>query len=459
MMQLARSLPIVVLLLNGLFLTGGCKPRVETPAEVSVVDNVTVADVEPISVAQDDWPWWRGPGFNNEPSTEAGALSQTLFAPEQMLWSVDLPGKGRSTPIILGEVAYLTSGIEAENEAQAVLAYDTDSGAAIWKTVVHTGGFDPKVHAENSQASPTMATDGQRLFCVFMSKGQVHATALDLEGEILWSKAVGAYHSLFGFGPSPLVFGNAVYVPVDHEQGGFLVALRRDTGEVIWLKQRPRITNYTTPVLAQINGRAQILMTGGHKLTSFDALSGQQLWEVEALCQTMVGTPIVLRSEDGNATRFIGSGGYPESQSIAIDLTSTPPRTLWTNKDKIYIPSPAISRDRQTLYAVDDEGIAMAWNVETGQQLWKKRIGGAYSASALLVGDHLLAASEQGKLTLMKVSPQKDDVEILAETELNSEIFASPILVQGKLYLRTGSHSGGNYAEKLTCIDAAIPPP
>ena len=336
---------------------GGCRPHVDTPPEVTAKPENATLSLSPIEVSSGDWPWWRGPGYNNQPAERAGRLSYAITDVSTILWQVDLPGKGRSTPIVLNNVIYLSTGIQEENQSQAVLAFDAESGDQLWKTVVHTGGFDPKVDPENSQASPTMSTDGERLFCVFMSHGDVQLSALDFGGKVLWTKSAGSYLSKFGYGTSPLVYGNAVYLAVDHEQGGFLTAMRRDNGETLWLKQRPKVTNFSIPVLAELGSRPQILLTGGHRIMSYDANTGELVWEIKGLSETMVGTPLILRDEDGKGLRFIGSGGYPEDETVAIDLTASPPKTIWTNKDKLYIPSPAVSDDGQTMYGVDDRGM------------------------------------------------------------------------------------------------------
>lgn len=435
-----------------LMVAAGCKPRVETPTEVVATPDRQNISIPPINVDQSDWPWWRGFGRNNRTNAEAGKLPDRLTDASRQLWTADIPGKGRSTPIIVKDVAYLTSGVESENQAQTVLAFDTNSGAKLWETIVHTQGFDPKSHEENSQASPTMATDGERLYAVFMSHGKVQVTALSFDGDILWTKPLGQFHSMFGFGPSPLVFGNAVYVAVDHDQGGFLCAIRRDTGDVLWLKQRPARTNFATPVVAQINGLPQILITGDHHLMSYDASTGEFLWKVPALAETMVGMPIILAGQDGNARVYLCSGGYPESETIAFDLTQSPPARLWSNKEKLYVPSLSISDDEQTLYGMDDEGIAMAWSVDKGKTLWKKRLGGPHSASGLLVGDRYLTASEKGDIKLLQVTPEKADV--LSEEKLGDEIYATPLLVKGKIYIRTAFRNDGDYQEKLICIKA-----
>ncbi len=443
-----------ITILACLTLLPGCgKPPIDytphptqTPAEVHAEVISTTPTLPPLPNPEAGWLWWRGPLRNC--TAVSGSLPRQYSSPDSAIWKASIPGKGHCCPIVFDNTLYLTSAVQAD-KTQIAIAYDLSNGSQLWKKVIHTGGFDPNVHQENSQASSTLACDGQHLFCVFMNAGQIHATALNLEGELVWTKVLGDFDSNFGYGSSPTLFGDYLYIPVDHKKGGFLTALRRDTGETLWLIQRPSQGNYASPVIAKVNDQMQVLMSGNEQLVAYDAYSGKEQWQLPVLTSTTVNTATIISDDSGNAKYFAASGGYPQSQTACVSLLGTP-SIQWKNDQKIYIPSLIVHE--ANIYAVNDDGIAYSWNLETGKENWKKRLGGNFSASPLLVGDELLLCSEKGAITILKADPAK--AQIIAEDQLGDEIFASPTLAQGKLFLRYTDRSQGEDQQTLACFPA-----
>lgn len=135
-----------------------------------------LADFPKLNAAT-DWPWWRGPSRN-------GIASQTpvptkLSDTENVVWKVPVPGRGHSSPIVVGDRVFLTTADEKE-QIHSVLAFDRASGKSVWTTKVNQGKFPAKNHAKNTEASATLACDGDRLFATFYAHDAVLAVALDL---------------------------------------------------------------------------------------------------------------------------------------------------------------------------------------------------------------------------------------------------------------------------------------
>jgi hypothetical protein len=83
---------------------------------------------------------------------------------------------------------------------------------------------------------------------------------------------------------------------------------------------------------------------------------------------------------------------------------------------------------------IDDGGIASCLDAETGEEIWRERVGGNYSASPLLVGDRVYFFSEEGKTAVVKAGRE---FVVIAENQLDDGFMASPAVVENALFLRT----------------------
>jgi outer membrane protein assembly factor BamB len=131
-----------------------------------------------------DWRQWRGPNGNGTADATA-TPPLTWSGEENVRWKVPVPGRGLSSPTVVGGIVLLTSSTDAN---RIVLAYDSANGQKRWETVVHEGPLPEKIHRKNSAATPTVASDGTHGFAVFDLNGEVFLTALDLEGKIIWQR-------------------------------------------------------------------------------------------------------------------------------------------------------------------------------------------------------------------------------------------------------------------------------
>ena len=419
----------------------GCsrRPPAESVPVVEVAPKASVAETAPIKIGETDWPQWRGPRGDGT----AGNAEVPVKWDEttNVAWKADIPGRGHSSPIVVGSTVYLATAIP-EPQKQVVIAIDRATGKQRWETAVHEGGFpDPAViHQKSSNANSTVACDGSRLFAAFFNSGRIFVTALDLEGKRLWQRDVGAFGSKFGFAPSPILYKSTVIIAGDNLSGGYIAALHRETGDVIWRKARPAVATYSSPLLATIGGRDQLVISGCNKLTSYNPATGDELWSIDAIAEATCGTPVT----DG--TMVFASGGYPDRETVGVDANGT---KVWSNKTKVYEPSLVVSG--QHLYAVEDGGIAWCWDAKTGKELWKQRLGGSFSASPVVCQGKLFVPNLSGE-TVVFGEAKGDAFYEVARNTLGNDSYAS-IAVSGKeLFLRVGVGNGADRKEQLVCI-------
>jgi outer membrane protein assembly factor BamB len=433
MQSMIRTASIVAALFSLLFWSG-CKPP--NPVEevfVATTDAESSTDTLP-EVDPADWPWWRGPTLDNKSSSEN---PPTQWSDDKnIVWKADVPGRGHGSPALWQQRVYLATADE-EAETLKLLCYQRDDGTLLWDTPIHSGGFMHR-HNKNSHASGTPACDGQRVYAAFMVRHEdqdgIWVTATDLKGKIVWQTLAGPFTSKHGYGSSVLLEGSNVIVNGDNGESGFLAALDRATGAIRWRVQRPQLDSFASPVVAEIGGRRQLLIHGAGQVTSYDPASGEERWHCAGPAETCANTIV------WDDSRVYASGGWPEKELMAIradgngDVTGT--HVQWqTGKSISYVPSMLIHEGR--LFVVNDQGIATCYEAATGDVLWTKRLGGNFSASLTLAAGMLYIPDEAG---VMHVFEAADSYRKVAQNDLGDGGFASPVIVEDQIFLRTNHH-------------------
>ncbi len=428
-----RVHPCVLLAAIALASTPACRESA-TPARAPRQAVASFEALPPLVVDEADWPWWRGPTRDGKARGEPPPIE---WGPDKnVIWKTPVPGRGHSTPIVCGRRVILTTADE-ERKEQLLVCLDRATGAPAWKKVLHSGGF-MRLHRKNSQASATPACDGELVFSVFINGGAIHATACDLDGNVAWTRNVGTFDSEHGYGSSPVLHGSFVIVLADDLGGGFVAALHRKTGDVIWKTDRPndsRHGSYATPIVGVVAQRPQLLVSGTHWVSSYNPDSGELLWYASGPAQVTANT-MAFRGD-----LVWVSGGYPEKEILCIradgsgEVTDT--AVVWSSTRGVaYVPSPLLHDGR--LYLVSDDGIVSCRDPRTGDDLWRERVDGRFSASPVLAGDHILLTNESGVTSVLATG---DEFRLVATNDLgDGGGFASPVICDGRLFLRTGRH-------------------
>lgn len=386
-----------------------------------------------------DWPWWRGTYRNG--TAEPNQSPPIEFGEEtKVLWKSEVPGRGYGSPIVFGDHVFLASG-DDERGAQSMLCYQRFTGQRLWQVVVHESGGMQK-NKKSSLASSTPATDGRRVFINFPNDGRLYTTALDIDGNQLWQVKVSDYEMHQGYGASPAIYRQLVIVSADNKGGGALAGLNRQTGEVVWRRERPELPNYPSPILMHVEGRDQLVMVGCDMVVSYDPLTGQTLWETEGATTECVTSTLT----DG--VSIFTSGGYPRNHMSAIRADGSG-RLVWENDNRLYVPSLVIHEGY--LYGVLDAGIAVCWRASDGREMWKARLGGTFSSSPVLVNDLVYVSNEAGELFVYRGSP--DGFERLAKNQLGDHVIATPAICDNCIFHRvTKIDDEGSGQEFLYCL-------
>ena len=388
--------------------------------------------------AGENWPEFRGP--TGQGISDSTGLPLTWSETDNVKWKMAIPGTGWSSPVIWGDQVWMTTANDSGTKRWAV-AVDRDTG----KIVHHVKVFDVPVvapqHGLNSHASPSPVIEEGRVYVHFGTYG---TACLDTRtGQVLWQRRDLNLDHQVGPGSSPLLFENLLIVHCDGTDVQYAIALDKRTGQTVWKTARTAELSHLstamhkascTPVLVSVGGQDQLLSLGAHSLYGYEPRSGRELWKVRFVGYSNVARPVT----DGQIAIF--STGYDKAELIGLRLGGagdvTDSHLLWTyGRNAPSMPSPVLVDG--LLYVISDSGIATCLEAATGQELWKQRIGGEFSASALYADGRIHFFDRQGKTTV--IAPGRI-YKPLAVNKLDDGFMASAAVAGSALYLRTRTH-------------------
>ncbi|MCA9030291.1 MAG: PQQ-binding-like beta-propeller repeat protein [Planctomycetaceae bacterium] len=390
--------------------------------------------------AEENWPRFRGPNGSGH-STQKGIPSE--FKADDLEWSIDLPGKGHSSPVIWGDNLFVTSGTETGERILQCL--DANTGTERWKVSQQFGANH--LHKKNSYASGTPAVDGEHVVVAFADEEHYRVTAYTFKGEQLWTQDLGSFNSQHGQGVSPIIYEGMVIVPNDQWGPSALVAFDVTSGKEMWKSDRRFIkTSYATAMIMNVKGKDQIIaLSGGVGLAGIDPETGKQIWASGELPQRTVASP--MATEDGRVIGVCGQGGRGVIM-VAVDPTGegdvSQTHIKGTRETNIpYVPTPVI--DGHYMYLWNDDGIVCCVDLagDLGENVWRQRVGGNFSGSPVLIDGRLFCISEDGDVVVVQASPE---YKLLGKSSLGESSYSTPAVANGRVYFRT--------FHKLMCLKA-----
>ncbi|MBL9127286.1 MAG: PQQ-binding-like beta-propeller repeat protein [Verrucomicrobiales bacterium] len=384
--------------------------------------------------AAPDWPEFRGPtGDGHSPARN---VPLRWSATDNIAWKVPVPGRGWSSPVLVGQRLYLTSAIpksDADTIDLAVLCLDAATGKLVWNTTVFgQGGDAPAPHRKNSHASPTPLVRGDRIFVHF---GHMGTAALDLDGKVVWRNATLKYNPVHGNGGTPILVGDDLVFSCDGGSDPFVVALRSSDGSVHWKVDRkstfPRTFSFATASFVEAAGRRQIISPASGFVASYDPADGRELWRARYGGWSVIAKPVFA-----HGLTFI-STGYEAPTVIAVrldgsgDVSDT--HVAWTlRRGAPNTPSFLVLGDE--LYLLADNGVFSCVDARTGVAHYQERACGQSSASPVFVEGRIYLLDEQGLGVVL--APGKE-FKKLAENPLGERTLASYAVTDGALFVRS----------------------
>ncbi|GIW92397.1 MAG: serine/threonine protein kinase [Pirellulaceae bacterium] len=392
-------------------------------------------------VATRDWPQFRGPG--GQGVSDAKGVPVTWSATQNLRWKTELPGAGSSSPIIVGDRVFVTcySGYNVRGQAKGdmnqlqrhVLCFNAARGELLWRKDVPAALPESDSVREHGYAASTPASDGRRLY-VFFGKSGVFA--FDSDGKPLWRTDVGTNVHGWGSAASPALYKNLVIVNACVESES-LVALDKNTGKEVW-RARGITESWNTPqIVANTNGKPELVVAIVGKLLGFDPDTGQLLWTCETSIPWYMAPSVI--AQNGIVYAIGGRGDGVSALAVRAggrgDVTST--HRLWTGTKGSNVSSP-VFHEGHLYWMHDSLGIAYAADATTGRIIYEERLprAGQVYASPVLADGKLYYVTRGGRTFVLKAGPK---YELLAVNDLSdgSTFDASPAVADGQLYLRS----------------------
>ena len=400
---------------------------------------LSVLCCESVALHAENWPQWRGPSLNGV-SAETG-LPVRWSKTENIAWKLAMPAWSGSTPILWGDHLFLNV---AEGAEIYLWAIDRNNGAVRWKRLL--GGGNTRMQKQN-MSSPSPVTDGR---AVWVMTGTGILRAFDFTGKELWMRDIqkdyGRFGLNWGYGSSPLLFDDSLYVQVLHgmrtDNPSYVLRINKSTGKTLWRVERPTAArrespdSYTTPAVLRAGATTEIVITGADVVTGHDPATGKELWRANGLNPTndssyrIVASPVVH-----GATIFAPSRERP---LLALkpggrgDVTAS--HLLWSFGNGPDVPTPVT--DGTYFYSINDRGIMYCLDAKTGKTIYgPQRLRSAtYSGSPVLADGKIYITDEDGATSVVQAGPT---FGVLAVNDFGEYTLSSPAVSDGQLFIRT----------------------
>ena len=405
-----------------------------------------------LPIAAENWPQWRGPTADGHSSESNLPISWS--AVDNVLWKAPLPGLGTSTPIIWEDKIFVTSqqgsgpsaggsdfddarspkaGAARDGVTFVVSAFAKNDGSPLWQQEFAGGDNLPAVHIKHNLASPSCVTDGERVYAWF---GDGLAVAFTLDGEIVWKRQLGdesnGFDIRWGHGSSATLYQDSLLMLVDHPGDSYLLAVDPATGKDLWRKDRDEANrSYTTPFVIRHDGADQLLINTNTYVEAVDPANGEPIWHIGEPNRVPVSTPVYH-----NGVVYSGRGHY-SGPFLAVRVDGKGDVSDSKLKWRVPTGAPYISSfvyDQGVIFMATERGIASAVDAETGETLWKTRLGGAFSASPIVADGKIYLTQETGKVFVIESSRQ---YKLISENDIGERTLASPAVSNGAIFLRT----------------------
>jgi outer membrane protein assembly factor BamB len=421
-----------------------------------------------------DWPQFRGPQGNGI-AAERGA--PTRWTPDtNIAWKTKLPGIGWSQPVVSGGKIFLTTA-EADTQPRPnpedyspgvrgvgllssflnvelpppnvtyrwkVICLDAASGSVLWEQLAYEGKPTVRIHPNNSYATETPVTDGERLIAYF---GMTGVFCYDFSGKLLWKSELGAYPMQMGWGSgsSPAIHDGRVFIQCDNDKASFLVALDAQTGQEIWRAKRDERSNWSSPYVWKNKSRVELVTGGGTKARSYEPATGKVLWELDASGRTSV-TPV--GDEDlvylNSADRLTGQRGVLDAVRAGASGALMPPEEGKPSESVAWsieltghrVASPLLLDG--CLYLLEQQnGILRCFDAKSGKEHYRQRVPGAtgFTASPWAADGKLYCLDQKGQTFVIELGPQ---FKLLATNKVDDEMFWSTPAISGRKLLVRG---------------------
>lgn len=380
-----------------------------------------------LSVSAGDWRQFRG----NDTSCVADktVLPDRWSAGENLAWTAALPGKGLSSPIVVGDRVFVTGATGYRQDRLHVLCFAAHDGSLLWERRFQATGRT-MTFPNLGTATSTPASDGSCIFALFSTNDLV---CLDLEGNLLWYRGLTVdfpnVSNSLGMASSPVIVGKTLVAQVENDSESKAVGIDTETGLSRWTTTRPKKANWTSPVVFEgadgDENESVVLLQSSQGIDAVRPESGEIAWKYHD------GASTIPSSVAANGTIYVPSHGIT---ALKLSPNSPNPEQVW-RVDRLGpgTASPIAYQDR--LYTLNRANVLLCADLKDGSTVWQLRLEGPFSSTPVAAGGHLYLFNEKGLGQVVRLGEKEG--ELVSSHNFDERILCTPAIADNALYVRS----------------------
>lgn len=394
-----------------------------------ITTNKVLAFVSVLSLSQiasgEDWLQFRG---NDHRGISLKSETPTNLSKNNIAWKIPLPGRGLSSPIVIGNRVFLTASSTTDQSRLHVICANKDNGEIEWERQFWATGRTI-CHEKTCVAAPTPVSDGKNIYALYSSNDLI---CLDLDGNLKWIRGLmqdypNASNSL-GLASSPIIVDETLIVQIENDSDSFVSGINLKDGSNIWKLARTKKANWTSPI--RLNDK-EVAVQGSEGITCVSAKSGTVQWSFNEGASTI---PSSVTSAD-SAILYVPSNGIT---AIKPRKDNNTPEIVWQESQlRPGTSSPIIVGDN--IYIINRAGVLNAAKKDTGERLWRLRLDGSFSGSPVSSNGHIYVASER-KGVFQSIDINGKEGMLRGSIELGETILGTPAIANNSIFIRSDRH-------------------
>lgn len=393
----------------------------------------------------DSWTHFRGDQLNGIARVQNVPVK---WNDSNINWKTEIHDMGWSSPVVYNDQIWLTTASDDGKKMYAT-CLDLFNGEIVFDILV----FEPDSlfykHNINSYATPSPCIEDGYVYVHFGRYGT--ACLNSKSGDIIWQRTDIQFEDVQGPGSSLLLYKDKLILHCEGIDRQSIIALNKSNGETLWEAERPADIYsflepigkkaYITPIIVNINGKDQLISNGSAVCISYDPDTGNEIWRVVGGIDSTISSPF---SENGIVYFYTGYKKDPDGERyaelLAVDPTGkgniTDSHVKWKIRTPILQLLTPVIKDG-LIYTVDTKNTMMCIEAKTGSLIWSERVKGKFNSSPIYADGKIFFPSLQGEVIVIREGKVR---EILAVNKLEGEIWATPVILDGSILVRTSKY-------------------
>ncbi|MFH1943850.1 MAG: PQQ-binding-like beta-propeller repeat protein [bacterium] len=374
---------------------------------------------------REQWPGFRGPegigiAYQSDIPTDWDGPSN-----RNILWKTQIPKAGFSSPIVWKDKIFLSG---ADEDSQQIYCIDATSGDILWTAsaddIPGSPARRPNISEDTGYAASTMTTDGSRIFAIFAT-GDIGCW--DFDGNRIWAKNMGMPDNHYGHASSLAVSRDLVLIQFDQNTGGHLIALKTDSGDLVYDKDRNVEISWASPIVVNTGRRTEIILSSNPYVISYDPMTGQELWRVACMMGEVAPSPAYA---DG---MVYAVNEYARLAAIQLGDTA---KIVWAYDDDLAeVSSPLATKDFVIVAA--SYGTVSCFNSKTGERYWFHDFDEGFYSSPILVDDRVYLIDMMGIMVIFKA---EKEFQLINQCALGERAVTIPAFMHQRIVIRGERH-------------------